>query len=352
MKLYSRLFTTTEWLRLTSFFSFILLLHIIGFGLFFYFAKTDKLLVGTSILAYSLGLRHAFDVDHIAAIDNTTRKLLRTNSRPLGVGFFFSLGHSSVVLALTVALGFAAVEVHSHISFLQQYGGYIGTSISGLFLWLIGILNLLILLDVVQIFHSMNDGGYTTDQLDQQLNKRGLFNRLFSGKINKFVSRSWHMFPVGFLFGLGFDTATEVALLALAISASTKHIPLLAILSLPIIFAAGMSLLDTADAVFMSSAYHWAFSNPVRKIYYNLTVTTLSVLIALAIGTVEILQVVSEKFDLSNGFWHQVNRLNFGVIGFCMVIIFVLTWLVAIIIWKKKRFAENWQSSTVDTYSA
>ncbi len=340
MKRQRAVFSLSEWLRLATFFGIITLLHVIGFGLFFYYLKTNKILTGAGFLAYSLGLRHAFDADHIAAIDNTTRCLLQKNKRPLGVGFFFSLGHSSVVVALTVALAFAAIEVHSHIPMLQQYGSYIGTSISGVFLWLVGILNLLVLVNMVRVFRSMKTGTYDDQQLEQHLSKRGFLNRLFHNKINRFVSSSWKMFPIGFLFGLGFDTATEVAILAIAVSASTKHVPALAIISLPIIFAAGMSLMDTVDAVFMSRAYHWAFANPVRKIYYNLVITSLSVFVALAVGSIELLQVVSEKLGLSRGPWHSLNQLNFGVIGLGIVFMFIMTWLITILVWRKRTTPE------------
>src|SRR5206468_3913846 len=238
-------------------------------------------LAGLGVLAYTLGLRHAFDADHIAAIDNTTRKFLQDGKRSLGTGFFFSLGHSSVVLLLCSSLAIAATTVKEHIPALQSWGGYLGTGISGTFLLLIGLLNLAVLLDIARIFRDLRVGRLDEERLEDRLLDRGLMSRGLLRRLGGRVTESWHMFPLGFLFGLGFDTATEVGLLALSAGAATKHVPFLAVLSLPLLFAAGMSLLDTADGAFMAHAYGWAFSNPVRKIYYNLTVTTLSVAVAL-----------------------------------------------------------------------
>jgi len=303
--------------------------------------------VGIGLTAYTHGMRHAFDADHIAAIDNTTRKMLQQGKRPLGVGFFFSLGHSSVVFGLVGGLAFAATSVGSTIPALQNYGGYIGASVSGTFLWIIGILNLLVLIDIVRIFREMKGGRYDKERLEQRLLERGFMNRFFIGKLFRFVSKSWHMYPLGFLFGLGFDTASEVALLAIAAGVATHHVPIVAVLSLPVIFAAGMSLMDTADGAFMSQAYGWAFSNPIRKVYYNITVTSLSVAVALAIGTIELLQVLAIKLNLTTGFFGWLQDLNFGNIGYGIVGLFVLTWAVSVVVWKKRRIEERWSSSLV-----
>ncbi len=260
-------------------------------------------LAGLGTLAYTFGLRHAFDADHIAAIDNTTRKFLADGKRSLGTGFFFSLGHSTIVFSLAAGLAIAAKTVNSKIGAFHDYGAYVGAGVSGTFLWIIGILNLLVLLDIVRIYRDMKRGSYDKERLEQRLLDRGFMNRFFVGRFASQIKSSWQMYPLGVLFGLGFDTASEVGLLALAAGVATHHVPFLAVISLPILFAAGMSLMDTADGAFMSQAYGWAFSNPIRKVYYNITVTTLSVAVALAIGTVELLQVFATKLGLDDGFW-------------------------------------------------
>src|SRR5204863_580870 len=288
---WTRAMTGREWVRLSGFAGAVVLLHVVGWGLFLSYSRDYPALGGLGLLAYTFGLRHAFDADHIAAIDNTTRKFLQDDRRPMGVGFFFSLGHSSVVLGLTAALAFATVRVGAAVPGLQRYGGVVGASISGTFLLLIAALNLLVLADVVRVFRGMRAGRYDAAALERRLLDQGLFSRVFLKRLGDRVDASWKMFPLGLLFGLGFDTATEVGLLAIAAGVATQQMPILAVLSLPLIFAAGMSLMDTADGAFMSHAYGWAFSNPVRKVYYNLTVTSLSVLVALVVGSVELLQV-------------------------------------------------------------
>ncbi len=283
--------TRDEWLRLSMFGGAVLLLHVLGWGLFLYYSPSNPALAGLGVLAYTFGLRHAFDADHIAAIDNTTRKLLQEDQRPLGIGFFFSLGHSSIVFGLATGLAVATQTVSSRIPSFQHYGSAIGGSVSGTFLWLIGILNLIVLIDIVRLFLDLRGGSYDEERLEQRLLERGFMNRFFLGRIARRITKSWQMYPLGVLFGLGFDTASEVALLALAAGVATHHVPFLAVVSLPLLFAAGMSLMDTADGAFMSQAYGWAFSNPVRKIFYNISVTSLSVAVALVVGTIELLQV-------------------------------------------------------------
>jgi nickel/cobalt transporter (NiCoT) family protein len=329
-----RSLTRTERLRLGGFGGAVAFLHVAGWGLFAWYSRTNPALAGLGTLAYTFGLRHAFDADHIAAIDNTTRTFLQRGKRSLGVGFFFSLGHSSVVFALTTSLAVAAAAVKTRIPAFQHWGGYVGASVSGTFLWLIGVLNLLVLLDVVRIFRDLRGGAFDEERLEQRLLERGLMNRLFLGRLAARVRESWQMFPLGFLFGLGFDTATEVGLLAISAGAATHHTPFLAVLSLPLLFAAGMSLMDTADGAFMSHAYGWAFSNPIRKVYYNLTVTSLSVVVALAIGTVELLQVLG-----------TARGLDFGKLGYGIVGLFVLTWAVSAGVWKVSRIEERWSGS-------
>src|SRR5437868_5106760 len=311
--------------RLGALFGVVGLLHLVGWGTLLAVAPRYPALIGPAVLAYTFGLRHAFDADHISAIDNTTRKLLQQGKRPLGVGFFFSLGHSTIVFSLAAGLALAAKSIDSKIPAFQNYGGTIGASVSGTFLWIIGILNLLVLLDVVRVFLELRGGAYDEAALEERLLDRGFMSRLFIGRLFRFVSKSWHMYPLGVLFGLGFDTATEVGLLAIAAGVATHHVPFLAVISLPILFAAGMSLMDTADGAFMSHAYGWAFSNPVRKIYYNITVTTLSVAVALVIGMIELLQVTAAKLSLEGGFWSFLDNLDFGHIGYVVVGLFIAT---------------------------
>jgi high-affinity nickel-transport protein len=336
--------TPAEWRRLGGFGAAVALLHLIGWGLFVFYSRHDVALAGLGTLAYTFGLRHAFDADHIAAIDNTTRSFLQDGKRPMGVGFFFSLGHSTVVFVLAAGLALAASAVNSEIPLFQDYGGTIGTSVSGLFLLLIGALNFAVLLDIIRIFREMKSGAFDREQLEQRLLDRGFMNRFFIGRFARMVRKSWHMYPLGLLFGLGFDTATEVGLLALAAGVATHHVPLLAVLSLPILFAAGMCLMDTIDGAFMSKAYGWAFANPVRRVYYNITVTSLSVAVALAIGGIEVLQVASERLALEGGFWTFIGDIDFGALGYAMVALFVLTWLASIVLWRTRRIEERWGS--------
>ena len=312
MRRWTQVLTRAEWYRLAGFGGAVLALHVAGWGLFLYYSRHNPALAGLGTLAYTFGLRHAFDADHIAAIDNTTRKFLQEDKRSLGVGFFFSLGHSTIVFSLAAGLAVAAKTVNSAIPSFQSYGGSIGTSVSGTFLWIIGILNLIVLLDIVRIFRDMKRGSYDKEQLEQRLLDRGFMNRFFVGRFARRIASSWQMYPLGVLFGLGFDTATEVGLLALAAGVATHHVPFLAVISLPLLFAAGMSLMDTADGAFMSQAYGWAFSNPVRKVYYNITVTGLSVAVALLIGTVELMQVAATRLGLDCGFWGWLGTIDFG----------------------------------------
>ena len=340
--------TRGEWGRLGSFSAGVVLLHVLGFGLFLWYLPRNPALTGLATLAYTFGLRHAFDADHIAAIDNTTRKLLQDGKRPLGTGFFFSLGHSTIVFSLTATLAVAAGTVHSRIPTLQTYGSTIGASVSGTFLILIGALNLVVLLDVVGVFRRMKRGHYDEQDLERALLNQGFLARFLLKRVGSRIDASWKMYPLGVLFGLGFDTATEIGLLALAAGVATHHVPFLAVISLPLIFAAGMSLMDTADGAFMSHAYGWAFSSPVRKVYYNITVTSLSVAVALVIGTVELLQVAATKLQLESGFWTWLAELDFGQLGYGIVALFVLTWAVSVAVWKTRRIEERWTALVRD----
>ncbi|HZB97657.1 MAG TPA: HoxN/HupN/NixA family nickel/cobalt transporter [Candidatus Sulfotelmatobacter sp.] len=341
-----RVLTPSEWRRVGGFAGAVLLLHILGWGILAIFVAPAYAAIGlgTGFAAYTFGLRHAFDADHIAAIDNTTRKLMADGKRPLGVGFFFSLGHSTVVFALAVGLALAARFISGAVndsSQLKNIGGYLGTSASAIFLYAIAALNLAILVGILRTFVEMRQGRYDEAGLEEQLQKRGLMNRIL-GRLNRSIRSSWQMYPLGILFGLGFDTATEVGLLALSAGAATTGLPWYAILCLPILFAAGMSLMDTADGAFMAQAYGWAFAKPVRKIYYNITVTGLSVAVAFLVGTVELLSIVAQYFNLSGGFWSVVSGLNLNSVGVAIVFLFVATWVVALAVWRLGRIEERW----------
>jgi nickel/cobalt transporter (NiCoT) family protein len=342
MARWTKALTRAEWIRLSGFGSAILLLHLLGWGLFLYYSRGNPALAGLGSLAYTFGLRHAFDADHIAAIDNTTRKFLQDGRRSMGVGFFFSLGHSTIVFSLAAGLAVAAGTVNSKIPGFQDVGGYIGTSVSGTFLVLIGILNLLVLLDVLGVFRAMRRGDYDEQKLEYALQSQGLMSRFFLKRVADRIDASWKMYPLGILFGLGFDTATEIGLLAIAAGVATHQVPFLAIVSLPLIFAAGMCLMDTADGAFMSQAYGWAFSNPIRKVYYNITVTSLSVAVALLIGTIELLQVTAAKLSLEGGFWAFLDGLDFGKLGYFVIGLFVVTWAFSVIVWKARRIEARW----------
>jgi high-affinity nickel-transport protein len=291
-------------------------------------------------------MRHAFDADHIAAIDNTTRKLVSEGKRPLSVGFFFSLGHSSVVFVLALVLNFGIRALNDQVrnssSHLQYTTNIIGTLVSGAFLFLIAAINVVILAGIVRVFRGMRSGQYDDEALDEQLNKRGLMNRLL-GPLARRIDAPWKMYPIGFLFGLGFDTATEVALLVLAGTAVIGGLPFYAVLSLPILFAAGMSLFDTADGCFMNFAYDWAFARPVRKVYYNLTITGLSVFVAVSIGAVEVLGLLGQDGHLTGPGWRWLEDFDLNKAGFVIAGVFVLTWVVALAIWRFGKIEQKWE---------
>ena len=352
---FAQAFDPHERRRLAWFYGAILLIHVAGWGALLTYGAGHPAFIALGGLAYTFGLRHAFDADHISAIDNTTRKLLQESKKPVGVGFFFSLGHSTVVFLIALALGFAAKAlVDSVVSAngeLKNLGGVLGTSVSGVFLILIGILNLIILLDIIRVYRRMQQGEYDRESLEHELVAGGIMTKIF-GRLFRVVSKSWHMYPIGFLFGLGFDTASEVALLAISAGAAAQHVPFLAVLSLPIIFAAGMSLMDTTDGAFMSKAYSWAFSNPIRKVFYNLTVTSLSVFVALFVGVVEVAQILIQVLRLQGGIFGAVAGFNFiGTSGFIIVGAFVLTWTLAFAVFKLRRVEERW-SAKVDERAA
>ncbi len=337
----------------------ILALHAIGFVVFVFFVVPQHyrgLGIGVAGLAYTLGLRHAFDADHISAIDNTTRKVMQerrdTNgSRPLGFGYFFSLGHSTIVVLIGVGIILAEKTVFSAVanphSGLETFGGVFGTAVSAGFLFLIGALNLVILAGIVKIFRTMRSGEYDEKTLERELDSRGFFYR-FLGRFARRVDREWKMYPVGLLFGMGFDTASEVALLATVALEASQHIPWYSILCLPILFTAGMTLMDTTDGIFMNLAYGWAFFNPVRKVYYNLSITGLSVAICFFVGAIEALGILPQEIHSlasRGGFWHFVANFNINTAGFVIVGMIVATWIGSVLIWRFAHIEQKWSAS-------
>ncbi|WP_280723145.1 HoxN/HupN/NixA family nickel/cobalt transporter [Kitasatospora sp. MAA4] len=346
--------TREEWVRLAGMGAFVLALHVVGWVTLLaviapkHYAMGGQVFgAGMGLTAYTLGMRHAFDADHIAAIDNTTRKLMGQGKRPLSVGFWFSLGHSSIVFGLCALLAFGirslAGAVESDDSSLHRTTSLIGTSVSGVFLLLIGLVNLGAFNGILKVFRTMRTGEFDEAELERQLDKRGFLNRIL-GRVTRAVTKSWHMYPVGLLFGLGFDTATEVSLLVLAGGAAAFSLPWYALLVLPVLFAAGMSLLDTIDGSFMNFAYEWAFSKPVRKIYYNLTVTGLSVLVALVIGVIELVGLLADRYHITSGPIGWIGTLDLNLVGYAIVVLFVLTWLGALAFWKFGKVEQKWSA--------
>jgi nickel/cobalt transporter (NiCoT) family protein len=345
--------TADERTRVLAMAAVIIALHVIGFFILlvlvaphrYLLGKTGVFGVGLGITAYTLGLRHAFDADHISAIDNTTRKLMADGRRPLGVGFFFSLGHSTIVFALAFlfAIGFRALsgQVETTGSTFHGVTDLIGTGISGGFLYLIAVLNVTVLVGIAGAVRRLRRGRLDERELEEHLACRGLMNRIYR-RFTGAVSSSWQMYPLGLLFGLGFDTATEVALLFLAAGATSSGLPFEAILCLPILFAAGMSLLDTIDGSFMNFAYGWAFSQPVRKVYYNLIITALSVTVALVVGTTELLGLAADRLNLKGRFWGWISGIDINTLGYVIVGLFVLTWVAALLIWRFGRIERRW----------
>lgn len=349
----------------------VVLLHVVGFGvLFLLIAPQNYVLggghpiftVGVGILAYTFGLRHAFDADHIAAIDNATRKLVADNlereaagerdvRKPLSLGFWFSLGHSTIVFALSflLSVGVKAVvgPLEDDSSTLHTITGVIGPSVSGTFLWILGLLNLAALLGILSVFRKMRTGEYSEAELEKHLDSRGFMNR-FLRPLTKSIRKPWHIYPIGVLFGLGFDTATEVGLLVLAGGAAAFNLPFYAILVLPILFAAGMSMADTIDGVFMNAAYGWAFARPVRKVFYNITITSLSVVVALVIGTIELVSVFADRFSITTGPLAAIAGISLDYAGYGIVALFVLVWAIALLVWRYGHIEERWSAKLSD----
>jgi high-affinity nickel-transport protein len=323
--------------RIVRLYAFLIAFNLVSWGLALAASVSYPILLPTAFLAYTFGLRHAVDADHIAAIDNTTRKLMQDGQRPVGVGLFFSLGHSTIVVALSVLIAISA-SVITDIPALQEIGSLIGTAVSAAFLLLIGIINLVVLIDIYRMFRRVARGGaYSEETLEEFLNERGLLARVLRPML-RVVRKSWHMYPLGLLFGLGFDTASEVALLGLAATSGANHVPIAYMLVLPALFAAGMSLVDATDGVLMLGAYGWAYVKPIRKLYYNLNITLVSVLIAFAIGGIELLSIVAEKLHLSGGLWDFARQLDFGVIGFAIIGLFIVSWTVSTAIYRWKGY--------------
>jgi high-affinity nickel-transport protein len=367
LTMFRRSLSARDWRSLAGMAGLIVLLHVVGFGLLLGFVGPKHyhlggdhpvFTVGVGVLAYTLGLRHAFDADHIAAVDNTTRKLLADNAeklangadpgdvrRPLSVGFWFSLGHSTIVFTLTflLSVGIKALAnpVENDNSTLHSVTGVIGASVSGVFLWILGILNLFVLMGIIKVFQEMRRGVYDEAQLEDQLNRRGFMNRFLNG-LTKSVRKPWHIYPIGVLFGLGFDTATEIGLLVLAGGAAAFNLPFYAILVLPILFAAGMCLMDSIDGVFMNAAYGWAFARPVRKVFYNITITAISVGVALVIGTIELIGVVADQANITSGPLASIADIPLDYAGYGIVALFFLAWAIAISVWHFGRIEDRW----------
>lgn len=310
-------------------------------------------LFGSGLLAYGFGLRHAVDADHIAAIDNVTRKLMQQGKRPVAVGTFFSLGHSTVVIFLSILLGAAAVYVQQNLSAWQNIGGIVGTLVSATFLYLIALLNLVVLVDIFKAFRKVTHGGeYDANAVEEFLNQRGFLQRFFRPFFN-LINDSWMMYPLGLLFGLGFDTATEVGVLTLSVISAQSGVPFIYVLALPLLFTAGMSLADTTDGVLMLGAYGWAFVKPVRKLYYNLNITLISVLVAFVVGTIELVQILSSQLNLQGPVWDFINNtLDLGNLGFFIVGILIAGWLVSMLVYRIKRYEELDAPTPTETPSA
>jgi nickel/cobalt transporter (NiCoT) family protein len=350
--------TPVERRRVIGMYGSIVALHALGFFVFIAFvvpAHYKGFGAGLSVLAYTLGLRHAFDADHISAIDNATRKVMNERQgtgqpRPLSFGYFFSLGHSTIVVAMGVGIIIAEKTVFAAVSNngsgLERFGGLFGTLVSAFFLFLIGALNLVILAGIVKVFRSMRRGDYDEAELERQLANRGFFYRFF-GRWMKAIDKEWKMYPVGVVFGMGFDTATEVLLLGTTAFLAAEHLPWYAIICLPILFTAGMSLMDTSDGMFMNLAYGWAFFNPVRKVYYNLAITGLSIAICFVIAGIETLSLIPYEIkgiSQHSGFWGFMYNFNINTAGFAIVGLFILTWAGAVLIWRYGHIEEKWSA--------
>jgi high-affinity nickel-transport protein len=353
--------TARERGRLAAMFGFILAINVAGWAIFILYvmphhfdyrgeggSKGLGVGIGVAITAWLLGFRHAFDADHISCIDNTTRKLMADGKRPLGTGFFFSFGHSTVIVAVGVGITIAARAVFGAVvdpsSVYETAGGTIGTLLSAGFLYLIALLNLSVLAGIVKVFRQMREGAYDEQQLEAQLQARGLMYRFF-GRFMRSINHTWQLYFVGLVFGVGFDTATEVVLLAATAYAAIQGLPYFAVLALPFLFSGGMMLFDTLDGAFMNFAYGWAFARPVRKVYYNLVITALSIGAAFIIGTIEILGLLTTEMHLHGAFWDLMANFNINLAGFCIAALFVTVWAAALIYWRFGQVEARWSAS-------
>ncbi|HEX4571810.1 MAG TPA: HoxN/HupN/NixA family nickel/cobalt transporter [Dongiaceae bacterium] len=304
--------------------------------------RDHPVLLGTALLAYSFGLRHAVDADHIAAIDNVTRKLMQEGKRPIGVGFFFSLGHSTIVILASAVIAVTAFAFSRQLSAVHDLGGVVGTLVSAFFLLAIAVVNIVILIGIYRSFRRVRAGGpYLEEDLNALLAGRGFLARIFRPLFG-LIRQSWQMYPLGLLFGLGFDTATEIGLLGISAAAASKGLSIWSILVFPALFTAGMSLVDTTDSILMLRAYGWAFAKPIRKLFYNMTITAVSVLVALIVGGIEALGLIADKFELQGGIWDVVGALNdnFGTLGYLIIAIFALSWIISMVVYRLKRYDE------------
>jgi nickel/cobalt transporter (NiCoT) family protein len=353
--------TVREWGRMAAMFGFILVINVLGWAIFVLYVMPHHfdyrgeggsrglgVGIGVAVTAWFLGFRHAFDADHISCIDNTTRKLMADGKRPLASGFFFSFGHSTVIVAVGAGITVAARAVFGAMvdpsSAYETAGGTIGTLLSAGFLYLIALLNLIVLAGIFKVFREMRDGAYDEQQLEAQLQARGLMYRFF-GRFMKSINHTWQLYFVGLVFGVGFDTATEVVLLAATAYAAIQGLPYFAVLALPFLFSGGMMLFDTLDGAFMNFAYGWAFARPVRKVYYNLVITGLSIGAAFIIGTIEILGVLTTELHLQGGFWNVMANFNINVAGFCIAALFVAVWAAALIYWRVGQVEQRWSAN-------
>ena len=344
-----RAFDRRDWIQLAGLYGAVALLHGCGWGAYLHYASSHPALVGLGVVAYLFGLRHAVDADHIAAVDDTVRYLHRQGRRPLAVGFFFSLGHASVVCVLALSVIFGAATLKAWMPALQQAGSIVGPAVSGTFLCAIGALNLVVLLDLLDAArrqrsasHRSRSASHRHAHVEQLLASRGLMNRLLGKRLRRLITRSWQMYPIGVLFGLGFDTATEVGMLAMTAGASAGDVPVLAIMSLPLLFAAGMTVLDTTDGVLMTKAYDWALVDPMRRLFYNLAVTTLAVVVALAIGAMQLLQVAIDVLGLTGPVAAGVAALDVGTLGLVIVALSLAAWVTSVSIWRLARVDERY----------
>jgi high-affinity nickel-transport protein len=349
-----------EWGRLAAMLAFIVAINGLGWGIFVLYVMPHHfdykgeggspglgIGLGVAVTAWVLGFRHAFDADHISCIDNTTRKLMADGKRPLGTGFFFSFGHSTVIVAVGVGITVAARAVFGAIvnpsSAFQSAGGTIGTVVSAGFLYLIAVLNLIVLAGIFKVFREMRTGTYDEAELEAQLQARGLMYRFF-GRFMRSINHTWQLYFVGMVFGIGFDTTTEVVLLAATAYAAIQGLPYFAVLALPFLFAGGMMLFDTLDGAFMNFAYGWAFARPVRKVYYNLVITGLSIGAAFIIGTIELLGVLTSELHLRGAFWDVMANFNINVAGFVIAAMFVLVWAAALAYWRWGKVEDRWSA--------